>query len=83
MVKAKCEKYDRCYELNIHLAYSSYGKSVTRKASFESIGNANEYINVICRNMIVLGNSPVDQEIVIMEIPSQLSICITSGRTRI
>jgi hypothetical protein len=58
-------------------------KSVTRKASFESIGNANEYINVICRNMIVLGNSPVDQEIVIMEIPSQPSICITSGRTRI
>jgi hypothetical protein len=44
-VKAKREKYDGCYELNIHLAYIRHTeKNVTRK----------QMINVICRNTIKL-----------------------------
>jgi hypothetical protein len=36
LVKAKREKYDGFYELNIHLAYSSYGKKHDQKASLST-----------------------------------------------
>ena len=66
------EKYDGFYELNIHLAYSSYGKKRDQKASLSPLRTRMNNILMYLweYGKTILGDSRVDQEIVVMKFDS-------------